>query len=178
MKLIKYCAFLSLLVCGCQLEETPVSTLELSVNKIEEIRPVGKLQVLSSLMENFDKDEVKEGIFSKGYMQILREYCSYTLDLNLIKYHLVPDSKKVEIEMVYPQAECLLQDSPFLSDDEEYWAKNISLAQLNNIKKSIHLKNLRNFSTPENRLKAQKYSEDFIRKIFANLGLETEITWQ
>lgn len=166
-----------LCLISCNEPDPPEIVLQNTANKIESIRPTGQLQVLTALLEDFDHEEISQGLFSKSCIQILRERCSYSINMENIKYTPHLGSSQVTVEIEEPQATCTVQDSPFLSDDEDFWAKHLTNSQLNKLKAAIHLKNLQKFTTPENQIKAKKYGEDFINRLISNLGLTAQITW-
>lgn len=170
------------------IEETPI--------KIDSVRPVGKIYVCSAIItdavvENrVEKkidgifDEVGRRVSSKigqeGTYKKLAEKehsavysmttkCSYVVDLDSVKYDADNENKKLTVtmpELTYTTSGA--QDSQFISDDEQYWARQ----DINGLIKKVQKKIRTNFDTPQNREKANLYAEEVIRSVFENMGYE------
>lgn len=150
------------------IEDTPIT--------IEDVRPVGELYVCSSIIEDYEvmhKTEKTLGIISTEHTcaQMMRMKCSYVINLDKIKYKEI-DGKKLLVKLPKLEYMATVIDTPFMSDDEAYWAK--ALPSTNNMKKKVERKIKRQFETEENKNKGERYAEDAVRNLLENLGFEVE----
>lgn len=150
------------------LQDTPIS--------IESIRPKGELYVGSSILEDYVSVHKKErhlGIIPETHscVQIMRQKCSYKIDLDKVVYTRGEDNI---INVSLPELEYVAttQNTPFVSDDEEYWIKEIP--NTNNLKEQVEKKIKRRFDTPENRRKATRYAEDAVAELLKKCGYQAE----
>lgn len=152
------------------IENTPI--------QIEDVRPRGEIYVCSSIIEDFTTEKRTEkhlGLFPEEHscVQILRQKVSYKIDLNKITY--TPDTLNIMI-VDLPDVEYVAstQKSPFMSDDEEYWIKE--MPNTNALKRRVAKQIQKRFDTLENRKKAEKYAQDAVRELLKKLGYEARFT--
>lgn len=150
------------------LEETPI--------QIEAVRPKGEMYVASSVIEDYttmQKTEKKLGLFPKEHscVQILRQKCSYVLNLDSIEY--IPDGeKRVLVRLPKLEYVASTQKSPFMSDDEDYWT--VALPSTNGMKAKVAKQIKQKFCTDENEKKAMRYAEQNVTVLLKKLGYEVE----
>lgn len=150
------------------LEPTPI--------EIESVRPKGEIYACSSIMEDyttFQKTERHLGIIPEKHscVQILRQKCSYKIDLDKIVYKK-DTLNKVFVYMPELEYVATTQNSPFMSDDEEYWIE--ALPNTNNLKRKVANQIKKRFDTADNRKKAKIYAESAVSALLAKLGYEAE----
>lgn len=148
-----------------KIEETPIS--------IDSIIPKGDLYIGSAVIEDYvvkrKKEKIFGGLSSKNHtcVQIVKQKCHYKINLENIQYSL---SSGDTIYAKLPPLEYIAttQDSPFLSDDEEYWAKE--LPSTNELKKQVEKKIKSQFDTKENKKKANLYAQESVSNLLGKLG--------
>lgn len=152
------------------LQDTPI--------EIEEIRPKGDLYVCSAVIEDYTtvhRTEKHLGLISEKHscVQIVRQKCSYKIDLEAVEYIEDGDHRLI-VRIPEPEFTASTQNTPFLSDDEAYWIKE--LPNTNPLKRKVE-KQIRNrYDTAANRKKATRYAEEAIRELMSQLGYEVEFT--
>lgn len=145
-------------VTGIQIEETP--------SMIEDVRPVGKLYVCSSLIDDFVTERKEEsallGLVKKEHtaIQMLTVKCSYVIDLDKVKYNADNENKVVYVTMPELTYAASVKKTRFDSDDPVYWAKY--KPDTNDMKEKVLDKIKKNFDTPQNREKASCYAEEAV----------------
>ncbi|MCM1345769.1 MAG: DUF4230 domain-containing protein [Bacteroides sp.] len=148
------------------LEDTPI--------QIEEVRPRGEIYVFSSLVEDYAMErrtEMHLGILPEKHscIQILRQKISYKINLDKVRYTL--DTLNIIIvEMPPVEYTASTQSSPFISDDEDFWIKE--LPSTNELKAKVERKIRHRFDTEENRRKAERYAENALSELLGKLGYE------
>lgn len=148
------------------IEETPI--------QIEDIRPKGEIYVCTSLVEDYvieHRTEMHLGILPEKHscIQILRQKISYRINLDKVRY--VPDTLNVVVVELPPvEYTASTQSSPFISDDEEFWIKE--LLSTNNLKAKVERQIRRRFDTDANRKKAERYAEEALSELLSKLGYE------
>ena len=154
------------------LEDTPI--------EIEDVRPTGEIYVCSAIMEDYttlQKTERHLGIIPEKHscVQMLRQKCSYKIDLDKIVY--AKDTLN-RVFVMLPEIEytASTQNSPFMSDDEEYWIE--ALPNTNGFKKKVASQIRKRFDTPDNRDKARKYAETAVAGLLYRLGYEAQFVSQ
>ncbi len=146
------------------LEQTPID--------IEAVRPRGELYVATAIIEEYVSQYSTEfhfGVFPEPHScaQILRQKVSFVIDLDEVRYIAdTPDTVIVQLPPLRYVAST--QDSPFLSDDEEYWMDN--MPSTNDMKREVEEKIRQRFDTPANRRKAEHNAETNIRMLLQRLG--------
>lgn len=148
------------------LEETPI--------EIENVRPKGELYVCSSIVEDYttyQKTEKHLGILPENHscVQILRQKCSYMIDLDKIVYEK-DTLKRVYVKLPDLEYVATTQNSPFMSDDEGYWIKE--LPNTNGLKKKVAEQIKKRFDTEDNREKGKIYAKNAVAGLLAKLGYE------
>lgn len=150
------------------IEDTPVV--------IESIMPKGDLYVCSAIIEdyiNLHKTESRLGLFKKEHscVQIVRQLCSYKIDLGKVSYEHGEDNI---IYVRIPNLEYIAttQDQPFMSDDEEYWIKE--MPNTNELKNKVEAKIKNRFETKENKNSATRYAEEAISNMLERFGYKAE----
>lgn len=148
------------------LEETPI--------EIESVRPKGELYICSSIIEDYttyQKTEKHLGFLPEEHscVQILRQKCSYTIDLDKIVYK--KDTLK-RVFVILPDLEYVAttQSSPFMSDDERFWIKE--LPNTNGLKKKVAEQIKKRFDSNENREKGKIYAKNAVAGLLTKLGYE------
>lgn len=143
---------------------------------IESVLPKGELYLCSAIIEEYVQENRKEhhlGVFPENHscVQIMRQKCSYKIDLDKVEY--IPDEEGV-ILIRLPKIEYIAttQNTPFISDDEEYWIEE--LPSTNKLKEKVERKIRRRFETKENKEKAQRYAEESISLLLKQLGYKCE----
>lgn len=169
-------AILVLNTCSDKENEHREITIEETPIEIESIMPKGDLYVGSAIIEDYQikrKTESTLVVFKKEHtcVQIVKQKCSYRIDLNKIEY-LQQEDNKILIKLPELEYGATTQDSPFISDDEEYWKKE--LPSTNAMKKQVAEKIKKRFDTPENRQKSTLYAKEAVKVLFEKLGVEVE----
>lgn len=148
--------------------------LERTMIDIEAVRPRGELYVGTAIIEDYVnryETEFHFGLVPEPHncIQMLRQKCSYVIDLDLVNY--VSDTPGVVIVQL-PELSYIAstQDSPFMSDDEDYWAE--ALPSTNDLKREVEQKIRERFDTPESRQKALRNAEASISLLLRKLGYE------
>ncbi len=160
--------------CSSSDEKRPEIVIEDTPIQIEDIRPKGELYVCTSLVEDYTierRTEMHLGILPEKHscIQILRQKISYRIDLDKVRY--VPDTLNVMIvEMPPVEYTASTQSSPFISDDEDYWIKE--LPNTNGLKAKVERQIRRRFDTDANRKKAERYAEEALSELLGKLGYE------
>lgn len=160
--------------CGSSDEKRSEIVIEDTPIQIEDIRPKGELYVCTSLVEDYTierRTEMHLGILPEKHscIQILRQKISYRIDLDKVRY--VPDTLNVMIvEMPPVEYTASTQSSPFISDDEDYWIKE--LPNTNGLKAKVERQIRRRFDTDANRKKAERYAEEALSELLGKLGYE------
>lgn len=148
--------------------------LEQTIIDIEAVRPRGELYVGTAIIEDYVnryETEFHFGLVPEPHncIQMLRQKCSYVIDLERVKY--ISDTPGVVIVQL-PELRYVAstQDSPFMSDDEDYWAE--AMPSTNEMKQQVEQKIRQRFDTPENRQKALRNTEAAISILLRKLGYE------
>ncbi len=155
-------------------------TLEDTAIDIESVMPRGELYVCTAVAEDFvtlQRTGTTLGIFTEEHscVQILRQKVSFKIDLRQVRY--TPDTLHVMIvEMPPVEYVASTQDSPFMSDDEDFWASE--LRSTNGLKRQVEQKIRRRFDTEANHRKAERYAQDAIRELLWKLGYEARFAPQ
>lgn len=146
------------------IEDTPIL--------IESVKPKGELYVCTSIMEEYvrrEKTEKHLGVIPEKHtlVQIVRQKCSYIIDLDKIKYEQTSNDT---VYVHLPELEYIAstQDSPFISDDESYWIKE--MPNTNALKSEAERKIRKSFETSENKKKANLYAEAAVGQLLKQLG--------
>ncbi len=153
-----------------QLQPTPI--------EIEEIRPRGQLYVCSAIVEDFARMERTGyvlGVIPRSHtcVQILRQKISFMIDLDSVGY--TTDTLNTLIVKMPPvRFTASTQDAPFMSDDEDFWARE--LPSTNGLKRRVEQQIRRRYDTEANRTKAERYAEDALRELLWKLGYEVRFT--
>lgn len=159
--------------CNSPKDPTSNITIENSPLSIDSIMPRGDLYIGSAIIEDYVVKRKKEthlgGLTSTDHtcIQIVKQKCCYKINLEKIKYnHIAGDTIYAKL----PPLEYIAttQDSPFMSDDEDYWAKE--LPSTNNMKKQVENKIKTQFETKENKHKATLYAEEAVSNLLGKLG--------
>lgn len=151
------------------LEETPI--------QIEAVRPKGEIVVCSSIIEDYasvKKTEKTLGLIETQHhcVQILKMKCSYKIDLEKVEYELEDSAKIIWVKLPELEYNASLQDSPFISDDEEYWKD--ALPSTNKLKAKVAKQIEKRFCTPTNKQKGERYAEEAISKMMSGFGYEVK----
>lgn len=152
--------------------------LQPSVVTLEEVRPRGELYVCTAVVEDYAirrATELHMGILPESHscVQVLKQKVSFKIDLD--KVHYTPDTLNVLlVEMPTVEYTASTQDSPFLSDDEDYW--EAALPSTNGMKREVETKIRRRFDTEANRRKALRYAEAAISDLLWKMGYEARFT--
>lgn len=184
-KIVAYIAVLAFVVVGLSMlnncinsDDTEVKDIKLedSPITIKAILPKGELYVCSSIIEDYEsvqKTERHIGIIPEEHscVQIVRQKCSYKIDLDKIKYKQ-GEGKTVYVKLPKLEYEASTQDTPFMCDNDAFWAKEIP--NTNNLKKKVEKKIRTQFETPENKKQAQIYAEEAVAELLKKIGYETE----
>lgn len=146
------------------IEDTPIL--------IESVKPKGELYVCTSIMEEYvrrEKTEKHLGVIPEKHtlVQIVRQKCSYIIDLDKIKYEQTSNDT-VYVHLPELEYVASTQDSPFISDDESYWIKE--MPNTNALKSEAERKIRKSFETPENKKKANHYAEAAVGQLLKQLG--------
>lgn len=146
------------------IEDTPIL--------IESVKPKGELYVCTSIMEEYvrrEKTEKHLGVIPEKHtlVQIVRQKCSYIIDLDKIKYEQT-SSDTVYVHLPELEYVASTQDSPFISDDESYWIKE--MPNTNALKSEAERKIRKSFETSENKKKANLYAEAAVGQLLKQLG--------
>lgn len=146
------------------IEDTPIL--------IESVKPKGELYVCTSIMEEYvrrEKTEKHLGVIPEKHtlVQIVRQKCSYIIDLDKIKYEQTSNDT-VYVHLPELEYVASTQDSPFISDDESYWIKE--MPNTNALKSEAERKIRKSFETPENKKKANLYAEAAVGQLLKQLG--------
>ncbi len=146
------------------IEDTPIL--------IESVKPKGELYVCTSIMEEYvrrEKTEKHLGVIPEKHtlVQIVRQKCSYIIDLDKIKYEQTSNDT-VYVHLPELEYGASTQDSPFISDDESYWIKE--MPNTNALKSEAERKIRKSFETPENKKKANLYAEAAVGQLLKQLG--------
>lgn len=146
------------------IEDTPIL--------IESVKPEGELYVCTSIMEEYvrrEKTEKHLGVIPEKHtlVQIVRQKCSYIIDLDKIKYEQT-SSDTVYVHLPELEYVASTQDSPFISDDESYWIKE--MPNTNALKSEAERKIRKSFETSENKKKANLYAEAAVGQLLKQLG--------
>lgn len=150
--------------------------LEDSPIEIEDVRLKGEIYVCSAIIEDYvtvQKTEKHLGVIPENHscIQIMRQKCSYMIDLDKVVY--TPDSNRVVyVRIPKPEYVASTQNTPFISDDEEYWINE--MPSTNKLKQKVEWKIRARFETPENKRKAMRYAEDAIANMLEKLGYHAE----
>lgn len=153
-------------------------TLQPSIVTLEEVRPRGELYVCTAVVEDYvirRATEMHVGLFPESHscVQVLKQKVSFKIDLDKVCY--TPDTLNVLLVELPPvQYVASTQDSPFLSDDEDFWEAN--LPSTNGMKREVEGKIRRRFDTEANRRKALRYAEAAIGDLLWKLGYEARFT--
>lgn len=155
---------------GLVIEETPIL--------IEDIRPKGELYVYNMAVEDYTTEQRTSmflGIIPQKHtcVQMLKQSISYKIDLDKVKY--TPDSANV-VFVELPEVEYVAstQDSPFVSDDEEYW--KTAMPNTNAMKSRVERQIKRKYDTPATRELARKNAQIKITVLLRKLGVEPRFT--
>lgn len=154
----------------------PEVTLQPTLATIEDVRPRGRLYVCTAVVEDFvtrQNTEMHVGIFPEKHscVQVLKQKVSFRIDLDKVRYTL--DTLNVVIVELPPiDYVASTQESPFMSDDEDYWRE--ALPSTNGLKRQVENKIRRRFDTEANRKKARRYAEEAVSDLFWKLGYETQ----
>ena len=148
------------------LQDTPID--------IESVRPKGELYVCTALAEDYatrNATEMHLGMFPERHscVQMLKQKVSFKIDLEKVQY-TVDTLNVMIVQIPEPVYVASTQDSPFMSDDEDYW--NETLKSTNGLKKEAEQKIRKRFDTDENRAKATRYAEAALRELLRQLGYE------
>lgn len=151
------------------LEETPI--------QIEAVRPKGEIVVCSSIIEDYasvKKTEKTLGLIETQHhcVQILKMKCSYKIDLEKVEYELEDSAKIIWVKLPELEYNASLQDSPFISDDEEYWKD--ALPSTNKLKAKVAKQIEKRFCTSTNKQKGERYAEEAISKMLSGFGYEVK----
>lgn len=152
-------------------------TLEDTLNIIEKVKPRGEIYVCSSLIEDY---AIKREMESQWIMadkehvcvQTMTQKCSYMIDLDKVEYESNDTTKIVRVKLPAPEYVASTQSTSFISDDSNYWAKNMT--STNAMKQQVENQIRQSFDTEENRRKAERYAEDAVSEILRKLGFEVE----
>lgn len=163
--------------------------------EVRQIKPVGKLYVMGTVMEDYVLDTMQEKSFlrqsinavagligkqvpyKKHYRMMCLSYTAkYYVNLSQLRVTFSEDGKKATIHQPGIQAEYGKlpgKDRDYVCDDEDFWDKEFpdrgaSLANI--VRKKIEQK----FDTPQNRHLAQQKAIDDIQNIYQSLGFEVE----
>lgn len=184
-KVVAYIAVLALVVIGLSMlnnslgsdeTETKEVKLEQSPITIKAILPKGELYVCSSIIEDYEsvqKTERHIGIIPENHscVQIIRQKCSYKINLDKLKYSQ-GEGNVVYVKLPKLEYEASTQDTPFLCDNDAYWAKEIP--NTNKLKSKVEKKIREQFETAENKSKAQIYAEEAVRELLKKIGYKAE----
>lgn len=148
--------------------------LQQSPIDIEAVRPRGELYVGTAIIEDYVnkyQTEFHLGIVPEPHncIQMLRQKCSYVIDLEQVRY-ITDTPGTVIVELPPLRYVATTQDSPFMSDDEDYWAE--AMPSTNDMKRKVEDKIRQRFDTAENREKAQRNAEASISLLLRKLGYE------
>lgn len=152
-----------------EIEDTPI--------EIADIMPKGEIVVSSALIEDFatmKKTQRHMALIPEEHtcVQILKMKCSFKVDLDKVEYTKEDSSNVVWVKL--PELEYVdnLQDSPFMSDDEEFWKKE--LPSTDKLKEKVRDQIRKRFDTPSNRRKSERFAEDAVSEILEKMGYEVE----
>ncbi len=150
--------------------------IEPTPNQIIKIMPQNEMYVATAIIEDLttlQKTEYHLSIFPEEHscVQILRQKVSFKIDLGKVEY-IPKGNHKMTVRMPQLEYTASTQTSPFISDNEEYWQKN--LVSTYELKNKVENQIRSRFDTDENRSKALLYAEEAIKHILTKLGYETE----
>lgn len=153
----------------------PEVTLQPTVATLEEVRPRGELYVCTAVVEDYvtrQETETHMMLFPERHscVQILKQKVSFRIDLDKVRYTL-DTLNQVRVELPEPEYVASTQESPFLSDDEDYWREQ--LPSTNGLKREVEKKIRRRFDTETNRRKARRYAEEAVGDLLWRMGYET-----
>lgn len=151
------------------LEDTPID--------IQSVIPKGEIMVCSALIEDYAVEKKKERhlafiVEEHTCIQILKMKCSFKIDLDKVQYAKEDTSNVVWVKLPPLEYQGSVQDSPFMSDDEEFWKEE--LPSTDKLKKRVEGQIKKRFDTAENRRKGERYAEDAISEVLTKLGYEVE----
>lgn len=151
-----------------EIEESPIV--------IDSIMPKDDLYVGTALIEDYVTEKKIEKIpIIKNEehicVQIVKQKCSFKINLGKVEYELLNDSV-VSVKMPDLEYTATTQDSPFLSDDEEFWKEE--LQSTNELKQRVAKQIEARFNSKENRRKSMLYAEEAIQELLRKLGYKAE----
>ena len=152
------------------IEKSPIS--------IESVRPKGELYLSSAIVEDYvtlRRTEKHLGLIPEEHscVQILKQKVSFKIDLDKIIYK--PDTLNVIIvTLPDPEYVASTQNTPFMSDDESFWEKE--LPSTNGLKRKVEEKIRKRYDTAENRKRANKYAEEAVSAMLKQMGYEVRFT--
>ena len=152
------------------IEKSPIS--------IESVRPKGELYLSSAIVEDYvtlHRTEKHLGLIPEEHscVQILKQKVSFKIDLDKIIYK--PDTLNVIIvTLPDPEYVASTQNTPFMSDDESFWEKE--LPSTNGLKRKVEEKIRKRYDTAENRKRANKYAEEAVSAMLIQMGYEVRFT--
>lgn len=152
------------------LEKSPIS--------IESVRPKGELYLSSAIVEDYvtlRRTEKHLGVIPEEHscVQILKQKVSFKIDLDKIIYK--PDTLNVIIvTLPDPEYVASTQNTPFMSDDESFWEKE--LPSTNGLKQKVEEKIRKRYDTAQNRKRANKYAEEVVSAMLMQMGYEVRFT--
>lgn len=155
---------------GLIIEDTPIL--------IEDIRPKGELYVYNMVVEDYTTEQRTSmflGIIPQKHtcVQMLKQSISYKIDLDKVKY--TPDSANVVfVELPDVEYVASTQDSPFISDDEEYWKE--AMPNTNAMKSRVERQIKRKYDTQATRELAKKNAQIKLTILLRKLGVEPRFT--
>lgn len=155
-------------VAEIEIEDTPIL--------IDSIMPKGDLYVGSAIIEDYATEKRTERqylVMKKEHtcVQIVKQKCSFKIDLDKVEYQL-QDNNVVLVKMPELEYIATTQASPFTSDDEEYWMKE--MPNTNGLKKKVAKQIEARFNTKENRRKSVHYAEEAVQELLRKLGYKAE----
>ena len=152
------------------IEKSPIS--------IESVRPKGELYLSSAIVEDYvtlRRTEKHLGLIPEEHscVQILKQKVSFKIDLDKIIYK--PDTLNVIIvTLPDPEYVASTQNTPFMSDDESFWEKE--LPSTNGLKRKVEEKIKKRYDTAQNRKRANKYAEEAVSAMLMQMGYEVRFT--
>lgn len=155
---------------GLVIEDTPIL--------IEDIRPKGELYVYNMVVEDYTTEQRTSmflGIIPKKHtcVQMLKQSISYKIDLDKVKY-TVDSANVVFVELPEVEYVASTQDSPFISDDEEYWKE--AMPNTNAMKSRVERQIKRKYDTLATRELAKKNAQIKMTILLRKLGVEPRFT--
>lgn len=152
--------------------------IEKSPFSIESVRPKGELYLSSAIVEDYvtlRRTEKHLGLIPEEHscVQILKQKVSFKIDLDKIIYK--PDTLNVIIvTLPDPEYVASTQNTPFMSDDESFWEKE--LPSTNGLKRKVEEKIKKRYDTAQNRKRANKYAEEAVSAMLMQMGYEVRFT--